>query len=161
MRETCFEVFHISNLMKEQIEGYDIAAIDATSFHVLNEPGRQTQTKSYAYCIRGGPPDKRVILYEYNAYSHKSDVDETLHYFKGTIHCDASSVVQQNRCQRKRYVELLSRSCTSQIRVNRKSRPKRQSPIGDRNKANPRRSKGTSTIEKSPDIESISYLAHP
>ena len=63
------------NLMKEQIEGYDIAAIDATSFHVLNEPGRQTQTKSYAYCIRGGPPDKRVILYEYNAYTQKDYVD--------------------------------------------------------------------------------------
>ena len=80
------------NLMKEQIEAYDIAAIDATSFHVLNEPGRHTQTKSYAYCIRGGPPGKRVILYEYNAYTQKDYVDETLHYFKGTIHCDASTV---------------------------------------------------------------------
>lgn len=80
------------NLMKDQIEGYDIAAIDATSFHVLNEPGRKSQTKSYAYCIRGGPPDKKVILYEYNAYSHKDYVDETLSNFKGVLHCDASTV---------------------------------------------------------------------
>jgi transposase len=80
------------NLMKDQIEGYDVAAIDATSFHVLNEPGRKPQTKSYAYCIRGGPPDKRVILYEYNAYAHKDYVDETLSNFKGFLHCDASTV---------------------------------------------------------------------
>ena len=80
------------NLMKDEVEGYDIAAIDATSFHVLNEPGRSTQTKSYAYCIRGGPPDKRVILYEYNAYAHKDYVDETLSNFKGVLQCDASPV---------------------------------------------------------------------
>ena len=80
------------NLMKDQIEAYDIAAIDATSFHVLNEPGRASQTKSYAYCIRGGPPDKRVILYEYNAYNHKNYVDETLSHFEGVLSCDASPV---------------------------------------------------------------------
>jgi len=80
------------NLMKEQLEDYDIAAIDATSFHVLKEPGRASQTKSYAYCIRGGPPDKRVILYEYNAYNHKSYVDETLSHFNGVLSCDASTV---------------------------------------------------------------------
>ena len=43
------------NLMKEQIEAYDIAAIDATSFHILNEPGRHTQTKSYAYSTKSVP----------------------------------------------------------------------------------------------------------
>jgi len=80
------------NLLKDRIEGYDIAAIDATSFHVLNEPGRKSQTKSYAYCIRGGPPDKRVILYEYNAYAHKDYVAETLSNFEGVLQCDASNV---------------------------------------------------------------------
>jgi len=80
------------NLMKDQIEGYDIAAIDATSFQVLNEPNRNPELKSYAHCIRGGPPDKSVILYEYNAYTQKDYVDETLAFFKGTLHCDASPV---------------------------------------------------------------------
>jgi len=86
------------NLMKDQVEGYDIAAIDATSFHVMNEPGRQSQTKSYAYCIRGGPPDKKVVLYEYNAYSHKDYVDETLAHFNGVLHCDASPDVTLSYC---------------------------------------------------------------
>lgn len=55
------------NLMKDEVIGYDIAALDATTLQVLEEPGRSPETKSQAYCIRGGPPDKRVILYEYNA----------------------------------------------------------------------------------------------
>lgn len=83
------------NQMKEVILEYDIAAIDATGLQVLNEPNRPAQLKSYAYCIRGGPADKQVILYEYNAYSQKNYVEETLLDFKGILHCDASSVYNQ------------------------------------------------------------------
>ena len=81
------------NLMKDEIEGYDVAAIDATTLQVLNEPGRSPETKSYAYCIRGGPPGKSVILYEYNAYKQSEYVEtEALPGFKGVIHCDAGTV---------------------------------------------------------------------
>ena len=80
------------NLMKDQLIDYDIAAVDATSLQVLAEPGRSPQTKSFAYCLRGGPPGKEVILYEYNAYSQKDYVVETFLDFKGIIHCDASPV---------------------------------------------------------------------
>ena len=78
--------------LKDQLENYDIAAIDATTLQVLNEPERASTTKSQAYCIRGGPPGKSVILYEYNAYRQSDYVDETLHFFKGILHCDASPV---------------------------------------------------------------------
>ena len=80
------------NLMKDQLIAYDIAAVDATTLHVLKEPGRAPETKSFAYCLRGGPPGKEVILYEYNAYSQKDYVTETFLDFKGVIHCDASPV---------------------------------------------------------------------
>ena len=80
------------NLMKDQLIAYDALAIDATTLQVLNEPGRSPELKSYAYCVRGGPPGKEVILYEYNAYSQKDFVTETLMDFQGVIHCDASSV---------------------------------------------------------------------
>ena len=79
-------------LMKDQLESYDIAAIDATTLQVLNEPQRSSTVKSQAYCIRGGPPEKSVILYEYNAYKQGDYVDETLHFFKGILMCDASPV---------------------------------------------------------------------
>jgi len=86
------------NLMKDEILGYDIAAIDATTLQVLNEPDRSAETKSQAYCIRGGPPDKRVTLFEYNGYYKPRDytqsdyVIETLTDFKGILSCDASPV---------------------------------------------------------------------
>lgn len=80
------------NRMKDIVLDYDICAIDATSFQVLNEPERAAHVKSNAYCIRGGPPTKKVILYEYNAYRQGEYVDETLTDFKGYIECDASPV---------------------------------------------------------------------
>jgi len=89
------------NLMKDEILNYDIAAIDATTLQVLNEPGRPAETKSQAYCIRGGPPDKQVSLFEYNGYYRpreytQSDyVVETLTDFKGKLSCDASPVFDE------------------------------------------------------------------
>ena len=76
------------NLMKDQAIDYDIGALDATSLQVLNEPGRPATIKSYVYCMRGGPPDKKVILYEYNAHKHKQFVNDWYAGFKGTLHCD-------------------------------------------------------------------------
>ena len=81
------------NLMKDELEHYDVASIDATTLQVLNEPGRRPDSPSYVYCIRGGPPDKKVILYEYNAYRQSEYVEtEALPTFKGVIHCDAGAV---------------------------------------------------------------------
>jgi len=79
------------NLMKDVILEYDVGAIDATTLQVLNEPNRKAETKSYAYCILGGPDDKHVILYEYNAEKQKDYATETMTGFKGYLHCDAAA----------------------------------------------------------------------
>ena len=80
------------DLMKEQIEIYDVASIDMTSLRVLNEPGRISGKKSNAICIRGGPPGSEVTLFEYDAYANKDYLKETLKAFEGFIHCDAAPV---------------------------------------------------------------------
>jgi len=77
------------NLMKDEIIDYDIASIDATTLQVLKEPGRPAEKKSYVYCIRGGPPDRSVVLYGYNHSAHKQFVDHWLEDFQGVIHMDA------------------------------------------------------------------------
>lgn len=77
------------NLLKDEVIDYDIASIDATGLQVLKEPGRSAKTKSYMYCIRGGPPDKPVVLYAYNAKKHKRFVDEWFEGFRGSVHMDA------------------------------------------------------------------------
>lgn len=79
----------LMNLMKDEIMGYDVGSMDATSLQVLKEPGRLAQTKSYVYCIRGGPPERSSIVYAYNAQQHKPFVDNLLEGFAGHMHMDA------------------------------------------------------------------------
>ena len=71
-----FPLQPLYNLMKDVIIDYDIASCDATTLQVLNEPGRSPETKSYVYCIRGGPPEQSVILYDYNDKLHKKFVHD-------------------------------------------------------------------------------------
>ncbi|MBT7338461.1 MAG: IS66 family transposase [Candidatus Jacksonbacteria bacterium] len=80
------------NLMKDEVLNYDIAGFDATTLQVLNEPGRRAETKSYVYCTRGGPPDKSVILYDYQHKQHKTYIQEWFAGFEGSIHLDAAPV---------------------------------------------------------------------
>ena len=81
----------IYNLLKDTVIEYDIASCDATTLQVLNEPGRQAETKSYVYCIRGGPPDKSVVLYDYNDKLHKQFVKDWFEGFKGYLHVDGDN----------------------------------------------------------------------
>lgn len=81
----------IHNLLKDSIIEYDVASCDATTLQVLKEPGRAAETKSYAYCFRGGPPDKSVILYGYNASEHKQFVFNWFADFNGYLHVDGDS----------------------------------------------------------------------
>ena len=80
------------NLIKEEITSYHLSTIDATSIQVLKEEGRKATTTSSMYCIRGGPPDKRGVLYEYNAKKHKSYVEGIYDEFKGAIQSDAQDI---------------------------------------------------------------------
>jgi transposase len=80
------------NLMKDQVIDYDVASADATSIQVLDEPNRLAQQKSYWYCIRGGPPKQKVILYDYNAQEHKQFLVDWFDGFKGYLHVDAQNI---------------------------------------------------------------------
>lgn len=81
----------IYNLLKDEAIDYDIASCDATTLQVLNEPGRPAETKSYVYCIRGGPPEKSVVLYEYNDVQHKQFVNDWFEGFQGYLHVDGDN----------------------------------------------------------------------
>ena len=81
----------IYNLFKDQVIDYDVASCDATTLQVLNEPDRPAETKSYVYCIRGGAPDKSVVLYDYNDKLHKLFVKEWFEGFNGYLHVDGDN----------------------------------------------------------------------
>lgn len=81
----------IYNLLKDEVIGYDIASIDATTLQVLKEPGRPAETKSYVYCILGGTPERSVVLYNYNDKLHKQFVKNWFEDFSGYLHADGDN----------------------------------------------------------------------
>jgi transposase len=81
----------IYNLLKDNIIEYDVASCDATSLQVLKEPERSAQIKSDVYCMLGGPPDKSVVLYDYNAKKHKEFVTNWFTDYRGYLHVDADN----------------------------------------------------------------------
>jgi len=83
------------NALKDVISDYDIASADATSLQVLNEPNKRAEQKSYAYCIRGGPPDKEVVIFDYVNLNHKAYLRDAFSGFKGFIHSDADPVYDE------------------------------------------------------------------
>jgi transposase len=86
-----FALQPIYNLLKDEVIDYDVASCDATTLQVLNEPGRSPETKSYVYCMRGGSPDKSVVMYDYNEKMHKQFVKDWFEGFKGYLHVDGDN----------------------------------------------------------------------
>ena len=89
--ESASPLIPLLNLKKENITGYDIDSMDATTLQVLYEPGRLATTKSYVYYFRGGGPKRESIIYEYNQKNHKAFVKRWFYGFTGYVHSDADS----------------------------------------------------------------------
>lgn len=81
----------VFNLMKDEAILYNISSCDATTLQVLREPGRAAETKSYVYCMRGGAPDKSVVLYAYNDKLHKVFVRDWYEGYQGYLHVDGDN----------------------------------------------------------------------
>ena len=90
----------VINLLRDRLLNYDILHMDETTVQVLNEPDKKAQSKSYLWVQRGGPPDKPVILFDYDATRGQSVPLRLLDGFKGIIQTDGyagyNAVVNQN-----------------------------------------------------------------
>ena len=53
-------------LLKETVKSGPVLQMDETTVQVIGEEGRSDTQKSYMWLARGGPPDKKVIWYEYH-----------------------------------------------------------------------------------------------
>ncbi len=65
------------NLMREQVFDHPVVHMDETGIQVLKEPGRDPTSKSYMWVQTGGPPDKPVVIFDYDA-SRSSEVPKHL-----------------------------------------------------------------------------------
>ena len=76
------------NLLEEEQLGYDILQMDETTVQVLKEDGRAAQTKSRMWVRRGGPPDKPVILFNYEPTRSGKIAWRLTEDFKGYLQSD-------------------------------------------------------------------------
>lgn len=81
-------------LMQAQMCAYDIGYADETTVQVLKEKERSAQTKSYIWCFRGGPPDKRSVIYQYRPSRGHEVPERFWKGFKGYLHSDGFSGYQ-------------------------------------------------------------------
>lgn len=77
------------NLMHEQLLEYPVLQMDETTVQVLKEPGRTAQNKSYMWVMRGGPPDQRSILFNYDPGRGQQVATRLLADYRGYLQTDA------------------------------------------------------------------------
>ncbi|MCZ7599797.1 MAG: IS66 family transposase [Gammaproteobacteria bacterium] len=88
------------NLLRDEVLGYDIVSMDETPVQVLKEPGRAAQSKSYIWVQRGGPPDRPVILYDYDPSRSAAVPRRLLAGYRGYLQVDGyagyNGVIEEN-----------------------------------------------------------------
>ena len=83
------------NLLEDTFFSYDIAAADETGLQVLKEPGRKAQNSSWLWLRRGGPPDKPVVLVDYDPSRSGRVASRLLEETQGYLICDAYAAYNQ------------------------------------------------------------------
>jgi transposase len=89
------------NLLQDRLLAYDIIQMDETTVQVLKEDGKAAQSKSYLWLQRGGPPDKPVVLYDYDPGRGAGVPKRLLAGFTGYLQTDGydgyNAVVTKNK----------------------------------------------------------------
>lgn len=70
------------------VKSHSYLQMDETTFQVLSESGRKNQTKSYLWAIRGGPPDRPIVLFRYFPTRASTVIREWLADYKGIVQTD-------------------------------------------------------------------------
>lgn len=78
----------VINLLRDRLLAHDILQVDETTVQVLQEPGKTAQSKSYLWVQRGGPPDRPVVLYDYDPGRGAGVPKRLLDGFKGYLQTD-------------------------------------------------------------------------
>src|SRR5690606_39079123 len=57
----------LHNLLRDHLLASPIIHMDETTVQVLGEPGKAASSRSYMWVQTGGPPDRLVVIYDYDA----------------------------------------------------------------------------------------------
>jgi transposase len=81
-------VLPLINLLRDGVLEYDIVQMDETTVQVLKEKDRAPSSKSYMWVQRGGPPDKPILLFDYDASRSAGVPLRLLEGYSGYLQCD-------------------------------------------------------------------------
>lgn len=76
------------NLLRDQLLEQTCIHMDETPVQVLNEPGKRAQSKSYMWVQAAGPPDKPVIIFDYDPRRSGQVPQRLLEDYGGTLMVD-------------------------------------------------------------------------
>jgi transposase len=82
------ELQPLINLMREHQLAYDYLQIDETRIKVLKEVGKSPSSDKWMWVSKGGPPDKPVILFDYDPSRSAEVATRLLDGFEGYLQCD-------------------------------------------------------------------------
>jgi transposase len=86
------EVFKpLLKLVREVQNDSDYLQADETRMQVLKEPGKRAQSDKWMWVIRGGPPDKPSVLFDYDPSRAGSVPVRLLDGFSGVLQADGYS----------------------------------------------------------------------
>ncbi len=78
----------LEELMKNYLKMGSFMQMDETTVQVFGEDGRENTQKSYMWLARGGPVDRKVILYQYHPTRAASTIQEYITGFSGYLQTD-------------------------------------------------------------------------
>jgi len=83
------EVFKpLLNLLQEHQRSGDYLQVDETRIQVLKEDGKVATSDKWMWLIRGGPPDRPVVLFHYDASRSEDVPSRLLDGFEGVLQTD-------------------------------------------------------------------------
>ncbi|MCX2981812.1 hypothetical protein EYC98_13190 [Halieaceae bacterium IMCC14734] len=78
----------LTNYIKQLLMSSPALFMDEIRVKVLNEPGKTPESNSYMWVQRGGPPDKPVVQFHYDAGRSAATAARLLNGFTGTFMTD-------------------------------------------------------------------------
>ena len=82
------ELQPLINLSREYQLSYDYVQMDETPVQVLKEKNKSPQSTKWMWVSKGGPPDKPVILFDYDPSRSAEVPARLLEGFEGYLQCD-------------------------------------------------------------------------
>lgn len=78
----------LTDMLLDKAKQGNYLQCDETTVQVMKEPGRKNTSKSYMWVIRGGPPDRPIVLFHYDPSRSQEVAKKLLSRFQGYVQTD-------------------------------------------------------------------------